>query len=113
MILQSNQAGVDVSLITDVNGDIIRRDTQDVSEYLSDNKAERLSGENDQKGRDVRKFASVPVIVLQMLKDQHGIDYNLVGKCPDTTGRFFTWLNENPYFRTSEANLGKANRFVR
>lgn len=112
-MIQTNQAGVEVSIIADVEGNLIRKDTQDVSEYLSDNKAERLSGDNDQRGKDVRKFASIPLIVLQQLKDQYGLDYTLVGKCPDTTGRFFMWLNENPYFRTSEAKLGNGRDYVR
>lgn len=112
-MIQTNQAGIDVGIITDVDGNIIRKDTQDVSDILDDNRVERDSGDNDRRDRDVRKFASIPVIVLQQLKDQHGLDWNLVGTCPDTTGRFFRWLESNPYFRTSEASLGNGNRYVR
>lgn len=108
-----NQTGIDVKLDVDHEGNLIRKDSQDVSGFLSDNKAERLSGDNDRRDRDVRKFASIPVIVLQKLKDQLGIDWNLVGKDPDHTGRFFMWLRENPDFRTSEATLGNGNRYVR
>lgn len=108
----TNQAGVNVAV--DVQDDLlIRKDVQDVSQYLSDNKDERNSGENDNRNREVRKFASVPMIVLQQLKDQQGIDFNLFGTCPDHTGRLLRWLQENPYFRTSEANLGNVNRYVR
>ena len=107
-----NQAGVDVSLKINEDG-LIRTDRQDVSEFLSDNRAERLSGDNDQAGKSARKFASVPVIVLQKLKDELGIDYNLFGIDPDHTGRFLAWLQENPYFRTSEAKLANGNRYVR
>lgn len=109
----SNQAGVDVSLVIDQDDNMIRTDRQDVSEFLEDNRIERLSRENDQKGTSARKFASVPLIVLQKLKDELGIDYNLFGTCPDHTGRFLAWLNENPYFRTSEAKLANGNRYVR
>lgn len=109
----TNQAGVDVRLAVDEDENLIRTDRQDVSTFLEDNRIERLSGDNDQRNKSARKFASVPVIVLQQLKDQHGIDYNLFGKCPEHTGRFLAWLNENPYFRTSEATLGKANHYVR
>lgn len=108
----SNQAGVQVGL--SFQDDLmIRQDSQDVSQYIDDNLAERLSGENDNSKREVRKFASVPLIVLQQLKDQQGIDYNLFGKCPDHTGRFLQWLKDNPYFRTSEASLGNGSRYVR
>lgn len=109
----SNQAGVAVSLNVNQDGDLIRQDRQDVSAFLEDNRIERLSGENDQRDKSARKFASVPVIVLQQLKDQLGIDYNLFGKCPDHTGRFLAWLSENPYFRTSEAKLANGDRYVR
>lgn len=108
-----NQAGVQTKLEFLEDGSMVRHDRFDATQVVEDNRIERLSGENDQRGKNARKFASVPVAALQMLKDQFGIDWTLVGKCPDTTGRFFTWLNENPYFRTSEADLGKANRFVR
>lgn len=109
----SNQAGVDVRLEVDADENLIRTDRQDISGFLRDNKEERLSGDNDQRDKSARKFASVPVIVLQQLKDQHGIDYNLFGKCPEHTGRFLAWLQENPYFRTSEAKLANGNRYVR
>lgn len=108
----SNQAGINVGLEFQED-QIIRRDVQDVSQFITDNKEERNSGDNDNRSREVRKFASVPVIVLQQLKDQLGIDYNLFGTCPEHTGRFLRWLNDNPYFRTSEASLGNVNRFVR
>ena len=108
-----NQAGVDVTLNFEEDGSVVRKDSQDVTSILSDNAEERNSGDNDQRGKNARKFASIPVIVLQQLKDQLGIDWNLVGKCPDHTGRFFLWLQENPYFRTSEATLGDGRKYVR
>lgn len=107
----SNQAGVNVTL-EQTEDALIRRDSQDVSGFLDDNKAERNSGENDQRGKNARKFASIPVVVLQQLKDQLGIDWNLVGKCPEHTGRFFLWLRENPYFRTSTSEVGDGSRYV-
>lgn len=107
-----NQAGVKVGLGFD-GDNMIRKDVQDISTYLEDNRRERIDGENEQRGASARKFASVPVIILQKLKDQLGIDYNLFGTCPDHTGRFIAWLNENPDFRTSEAKLANGNRYVR
>lgn len=108
-----NQAGINVGVDFDHDGAMIRKDVQDVSTYLEDNRRERIDGENQKRGASARKFAAVPVIVLQKLKDQLGIDYNLFGTCPDHTGRFLAWLAENPYFRTSEAKLGNGNRYVR
>lgn len=91
-----------------------RVDTQDVESIVDQNKAERLSGDNDQKGKNGRKFASVPMVVLERWKQDYGVDYMLFGICPDTTVRFIKLLNdpENRAFRTSEAKLGNGNRFV-
>ena len=93
-------------------GDMVRHDHQDVTDMLEDNLSERKSGDNDQRGKSSRKFASVPLIVLEHLKITQGIDYNLIGIDPDVTGKFFTWLAENPNFRTSEARLAHGNRYV-
>lgn len=93
-------------------GEMVRNDSQDITAMLEANHKERLSGENDQSGMNGRKFASVPLIVLQKLKDQMGIDYNKVGICPEHTGRFFVWLRENHAYRTSEARLDNGNRYV-
>ena len=108
-----NQAGIAVQLDFDDEGNMIRRDVQDVGFAVDSNKEERLSGDNDRSGASARKFASVPMIVLQMLKDQHGIDWNLFGICPDHTGRLLAYLQENTHFRTSEAKLANGNRYVR
>ena len=110
--MQTNSAGVlSRTSVTD-EGNLLRTDTQDIGFALDDNLRERNSRENDQSGKNGRKFASVPIIVLQTLKDQLGIDYNLVGTCPDHTGRFLQWLNNNPAFRTSEATLGRSHEYV-
>ncbi len=110
--MHTNSAGVLSRTKFTEDGSMIRQDTQDIGFALTANKQERNSGDNDQSGKNGRKFASVPVIVLQTLKDQLGIDYNLVGTCPDHTGRFFLWLRDNPSFRTSEARLDNGNRYV-
>lgn len=104
--------GIDSRYTFTDEGEMVRKDTQDVSEFLDANRRERISGENDQSGMNGRKFASVPLIVLQQLKDQLGIDYNLVGIDPDHTGRFFVWLGENHAYRTSEARLANGNRYL-
>lgn len=92
------------------DGEMIRKDVQEVGSILESNRQERVSGDNDQKGKDGRKFASVPMLVLEKLKQEQGIDWNLVGQCPDHTGRFFLWLQENNGWRTSEARLAHGNR---
>lgn len=91
-----------------------RKDTQHVDHIIKANREERNSGDNDRKGLDGRKFASVPVVVLEDLKQRLGIDYMLFGICPDTTVRLIRWLSDpaNKAWRTSEANLGNGNRFV-
>lgn len=104
--------GIKSQLAFKDNGDMIRHDVQDIGFILDDNKRERNSGDNDQRGKDGRKFASVPLIVLEALKQHLGIDYNLVGTDPDHTGRFFLWLRENPDFRTSEARLAHGSQYV-
>lgn len=91
-----------------------RRDTQDVTSIVEQNKAERLSGDNEQRGKEARKFASVPLTVLEDLKTRLGIDYMLFGVDPDTTVRMLRWFSDpdNQDFRTSEASLGNVNRFL-
>lgn len=105
-------SGIDIKsnyLFTEQD-DMIRKDTQEVGTIVESNRIERLSGDNDQKGKDGRKFASVPLLVLEKLKAEQGIDWNLVGQCPDHTGRFLLWLRENHAWRTSEARLAHGNR---
>lgn len=92
------------------DGEMVRKDVQEVSSIIESNKQERLSGDNDQRGKEGRKFAAVPLLVLEKLKLEQGIDWNLVGQCPDHTGRFFLWLRENHAWRTSEATLAHGNR---
>ncbi|UMO76437.1 hypothetical protein DNAM_90 [Pseudomonas phage BroderSalsa] len=92
---------------------MVRKDVQEVGSVVDDNKRARLSGDHDQRGKDGRKFAAVPMLVLEKLKAEKGIDWQLVGKCPDATGAFLTWLQENPAWRTSEAKLANGNRYVR
>ncbi len=97
------------------DGKFIRHDTQDVTSVVESNAAERNSGDNDQRGKDGRKFASVPMVVLEDLKQRLGIDWTLFGKDPDHTGRLIAWLQDpaNRAWRTSEAKLGNGNRYVR
>lgn len=96
----------------DETGMLTRIDTQDVEGIIEANRQERNSGDNDQKGKNGRKFASVPLVVLEDIKNRLGIDYMQFGIDPDHTVRFLQWLQENQAFRTSEAKLGNGSRFV-
>lgn len=102
-----------------VDGMFVRKDTQDVTKIVDSNKLERESGENQSRTANARKVATIPVVVLEALKtrphaDGGPIDINLVGSDPDHTVRFIRWLEDrdNRHFRTSEARLGNANRYL-
>lgn len=105
-------SGIDIKsgYAFDDDGVMTRKDVQEVGSIVRQNQIERLSGDNDQKGKDGRKFASVPMLVLEKLKLEQGIDWNLVGTDPDHTGRFLLWLRENNAWRTSEARLANGDR---
>jgi hypothetical protein len=108
MTIQSNYS------YDDETGLLMRRDTQDVSAIIDANKEERISGINEQRGKEARKFASVPLVVLEDIKNRLNIDYMKFGVDPDHTVRFLNWLKDpdNMAFRTSEAKLGHVDRFV-
>lgn len=100
--------------VDEKSGILTRVDTQDVTELVKSNLEERNSGINEQRGRDARKFASVPLVVLEDLKNRLGIDYMKFGVDPEHTVRFLQWLKDpdNQAFRTSEARLGNVNRYI-
>jgi hypothetical protein len=94
------------------DGLMIRSDTQDVENLLKQNAEERASGENQQSGKNMRKVASIPVVIVEYLKTRPmaeggPIDLNLIGCDPDHAVRFTRFLNdrENYMFRTSEARV--------
>ena len=94
-------------------GEFTRKDFQDVNEILKSNMEERNSGDNDSRKADMRKVASIPMVVLEALKtrdfrDGGPIDFNLVGYDPDHSARFARWLNDrdNVGFRTNKSRQG-------
>lgn len=94
------------------DGKFIRKDTQDVDAILDSNARERNSGENQNRFANARKVATIPLVVIEALKnrtmkDGGPIDINLVGYDTEHTVRFQRWLNdrENSRFRTSEAKV--------
>lgn len=93
-----------------VDGVFVATSTQDVEAVIEQNKKERLSGQNDGREQNMRKVASIPLVVVELLrnrsmKDGGPIDLNLLGIDPDHTMRFDRWLNDrdNQYFRTNNA----------
>lgn len=99
------------------SGEFTRIDTQDVEPIVDENTRERNSGENENRFSNMRKVASIPLVVLEALKKRPmseggPIDINLVGTDPDHTVRFYRWLDDrnNRKFRTSEALMGDGYR---
>lgn len=101
------------------DGKFIRKDTQDVDAILDSNARERNSGENQNRFANARKVATIPLVVIEALKnrtmkDGGPIDINLLGLDPDHTVRFLRWLDDsdNRKFRTSEARLGNGAKYI-
>lgn len=97
----------------DDDGVMTRKDVQEVGSIVDANQRERNSGDNDQRGRDGRKFAAVPMLILEKAKAEGIFDWNLVGTDAGHTGAFLAWLQLNHAWRTSEARLGNGNSYVR
>lgn len=98
-------------------GEFTRVDTQDVETLIDSNTEERNSGDNENRFANMRKVASIPVVVVEALKNRPWseggpIDLNLVGSDPDHTMRFYRWMDDrnNRKFRTSDARMGDGYR---
>lgn len=95
----------------DMVGDLfVAKHTQDVEAIVNQNKEERNSGVNDSSKSSMRKVASIPLVVVEQLrnrsmKDGGPIDLNLLGYDVEHTMRFNRWLNDrdNEAFRTNNA----------
>ena len=92
------------------DGLFITKSTQDVEAIVEQNKAERNSGENDSRSSNMRKVASIPLVVVEQLRNRPmneggPIDLNLLGIDIEHTLRFNRWLNDrdNQAFRTNNA----------
>lgn len=92
------------------DGLFIAKQTQDVEAVIEQNKIERNSGENDGKQQNMRKVASIPLVVVEQLRNRpHSeggpIDLNLLGIDVEHTVRFNRWLNDrdNQAFRTNNS----------
>lgn len=90
----------------------IRKDSQDVEGLLKSNAEERASGDNQKRGSNMRKIASIPVVEVERLRTRSmaeggPIDLNLIGHDPDHAARFTRYLNDrdNYKFRTSDARV--------
>lgn len=91
-------------------GLMIRKDTQDVEDILKANHEARMSGENTDRKSNMRRIASIPLVVVTALKtrsmeDGGPIDLNLIGVDPDHAARFTRFLNDSANYklRTSDA----------
>lgn len=100
------------------DGLFIRKDTQDVQDILDDNVREQNDGSNDNRFANARKVASIPLVVVESLKNRPmseggPIDLNLLGIDPDHTVRFMRWLDDrdNRKFRTNESRMGTSIRY--
>ena len=95
----------------DMVGDLfVAKHTQDVEAIVEQNREERNSGVHDSKTSNMRKVASIPLVVVEQLKnrsmrDGGPIDLNLLGVDVEHTVRFNKWLNDrdNEAFRTNNA----------
>ena len=93
-----------------VDGLFVAKHTQDVEQILDQNKEERNSGINDSSKSQFRKVASIPLVVVEQLrnrtmKEGGPIDLNLLGIDVEHTIRFNKWLNDrdNQGFRTNNS----------
>lgn len=100
-------------IITDYvmqDGLFIRKDEQDASAIIDQNKEDRNSGKYDRRDSEMRKVASIPLVMVEQLKNRPWseggpIDLNLLGIDIEHTLRFNRWLNDpdNRAFRTNNA----------
>lgn len=91
-----------------VDGLFVAKHTQDIEAIIDQNTIERNSGIHDSSKSQMRKVASIPLVVVEQLKNrsmQDGgpIDLNLLGIDVEHTVRFNKWLNDrdNQAFRTN------------
>ncbi len=93
-----------------VDGLFVAKHTQDVEDIVNQNTIERNSGIHDSSKSQMRKVASIPLVVVEQLKnrsmkDGGPIDLNLLGVDVEHTVRFNRWLNDrdNQAFRTNNS----------
>lgn len=104
-----NDSGV-IQTYDIVDGLFVATSTQDVEAIVEKNKEERNSGENDGRFQQMRKVASIPLVVVEQLRNRPmseggPIDLNKLGIDVEHTVRFNKWLNDrdNLAFRTNNA----------
>lgn len=90
----------------------VRHDTQNVDQLLKENAEARNSGENTDRKSEMRRVASIPIVLVEALKTRPmkeggPIDLNRIGFDPEHAARFHIWLNDssNRAFRTSDARV--------
>lgn len=87
------------------------RHSQDVSGLVEQNKAMRNAGDGYTKSREMRRVASIPMILIEKWKNEEGIDvFN-----PDHAVAVARKLNSSDFafLRTADGTLGVSNGVIR
>jgi hypothetical protein len=82
----------------------IRKSTQ-VGPIIDANREEAIQGASSKTGVMGRKFASVPLDVLQHWKNKYGVDYTKIQRDPETRVRFYKLLHEYKAWKTYHGGL--------
>jgi hypothetical protein len=64
---------------------------QDCDSIIADNIQAQNTGEGTGSD-DMKHAARIPMALLEKWKNEEGLDYHLVGQCPETTGKFWKKL---------------------
>jgi len=97
-----------MDIIKDYNNErLVFHKQQDCGEILKANRAEQNTAIGSNDLGFGRKYASVPIDVLDAWILHEGIDYRLIGKDPAMKKRFFEKLNSRDWcgFKTHTGNL--------
>jgi len=97
----------------DITDNVFTRvDSQNVDQLIKENAEARNSGENTDRKSEMRRVASIPIVLVEALKTRPmkeggPIDLNRIGFDPEHAARFHIWLNDsaNRAFRTSDARV--------
>lgn len=97
----------------DITDNVFTRvDSQNVDQLIKENAEARNSGENTNRKSEMRRVASIPIVLVEALKTRPmkeggPIDLNRIGFDPEHAARFHIWLNDsaNRAFRTSDARV--------
>jgi len=95
-IITSSGEGYATNLRIDENGAHHFHHEQECGGILEENKEAQNSGIG-QGSADMKHAARIPIALLEQWKNEENLDYNLVGSCPETTGRFWKKLQSREW----------------